>query len=135
MQVEELRMYNFNPNSGSQNHQDNMSGYYNALYISNGHCSLIFDSEDSYKFMTIENRTVSRSDAISKASTKRQIVENLIKKIDLADVSFVSTDLDQITQFDYGNKLNKQMSYNIKIFGKKVKKDDFMGLNNCVAPH
>jgi len=53
-----------------------MRGYQNALLIHNGQSSLIFDSEDSYKFMTIENRALSISNlgSISKASTKRQMI-------------------------------------------------------------
>lgn len=40
-----------------------------------------------------------------------------MRKVDLGEVSFMSTDLDPLTQIDYNNKLKKQSSYNIKIYG------------------
>jgi hypothetical protein len=30
----------------------------------------------------------------------------------------IATDLDQITQFDFNNKLNKQLSYKIRLYGR-----------------
>ena len=42
----------------------------------------------------------------------------MMKKIQTGDISFISTDLDQTTQFDANNKLNKQSSYWIRLYGR-----------------
>lgn len=44
-------------------------------------------------------------------------VTDLFRKLNLADVSFISTDLHQNNQFDYNNKIHPQTSYKIQLFG------------------
>lgn len=46
----------------------------------------------------------------------RQAVD-MIRKLDLGEVSFISTDLHQNNQFDFNNKVHPQTDYNIRIYG------------------
>lgn len=63
MQIEECRLDVFN------------QSYVNILNVNKGQSSLIFDSEDSYKFMIIENKTLiyqTASGVVSNAIRKKQ---------------------------------------------------------------
>lgn len=53
----------------------------------------------------------------------------MMKKIQTGDISFISTDLDQTTQFDANNKLNKQTSYWIRLYGRVV--NEYIGPINA----
>jgi hypothetical protein len=70
--------------------------------------SIILDPAYSYENMIVENRTI-RRDKINPGDFMR-----LIK---LNQVSFISTDLDQYTQFDFNNKSNNKDSYTVRIYG------------------
>lgn len=85
-----------------------IGNYQNVLSIFNGQSSLIFDSDQNYKFMILENKSLDPviASATTSSIRKRQ-AENLIRKVNIGDISFISTDLDQSTQFDFNNKINK----------------------------
>lgn len=103
------------------NYDAEKCSYRNELTITGGQAGLIFEPEDNYKFMIIENRTLDLSvSAFDYNNQRRKQAENLIKKINLGDVSCVATDLDPVTQFDFMNKKNKQATYRIRLYGRLI---------------
>mmetsp|Transcript_5079 Transcript_5079/g.7690 ORF Transcript_5079/g.7690 Transcript_5079/m.7690 type:complete len:161 (+) Transcript_5079:888-1370(+) len=96
--------------------------YERPINISRGQGSLIFDSEDSYKFMILENKSldpqIGSATRFETSNKGQRQAENLIRKINLGDVSFISTDLNPTTQFDFNNKITKQPSYRIRLYGR-----------------
>lgn len=74
----------------------------------------MFDNEQSYKYMTIENKQLQSS----QGSRQRQSQPlDLIRKLNLGDVSFISTDLHQNNQFDFNNRIHPQQDYTIRLYG------------------
>jgi hypothetical protein len=64
---------------------------------------------------------------------RKKQAENLIRKIKVEDISMISTDLDQVTQFDFNNKSNKQLSYRIRLYGRIKQASNVMNEGN-IAP-
>lgn len=94
---------------------------------------IIFDSQDSYSHMVIENRDLSSSTFFTKDN------QSMLAKLPIKDISYITTSMDPITQFDYTSKLNKQAQYEIHIFGRLVN-PQYISLNELqnresVAPH
>ena len=69
----------------------------------------MFDRSEAYRYMILENRDISQQPGATAAT--------LMRKVDLGEVSFMSTDLDPLTQIDYNNKLRKQPSHRIRVYG------------------
>jgi len=62
--------------------------------------------------MIIENKNLEASAPATSAfaqgrQPRQRQAQDLIRKLNIGDVSFMSTDLDQTTQFDFNNKINK----------------------------
>lgn len=70
-----------------------------VMQIDGNGAALVLDPCDAYRWMIFENRCIQ--------SRREQAPESLMRKIDLGEVSWIATDLDQMTQFDYSNKMNK----------------------------
>lgn len=81
------------------------------MQAKNKTAALLFDKGESYRYMILENRLIRNQ------MGSHSVAEALMRRLDLGEVSFISTDLDPLTQIDYNNKLRKQASYNIKIYG------------------
>ena len=75
------------------------------MSITNKLGSLAFGSDEGYKFMVIENMS---------SGIEGTKVQDLVHKLDVADVSFMSTDLDP-------NETSQQSEFNIKMYGLIVK--------------
>jgi hypothetical protein len=105
------------------------------LNITNNQSSLIFDSDDTYKYLIIENKSLDPivASATTSSIRKRQ-AENLIRKINIGEISFISTDLDQVTQFDFTNKMKRQSSYTIRLFGQMLAQGQSDATNANIVP-
>jgi len=84
----------------------NGNQYETALEGNNNECSLIFEHDDAYKFMIVENKNLNTEGP-----------KELMRKIKLSDVSAISTDLEQRTQFDFAYSQNLQLPYSIRLYG------------------
>jgi hypothetical protein len=94
---------------------------------------LIFDSQDSYSHMVIENRELNTTTHFNKDN------QSMLAKLPIRDIAYITTDMDLVTQFDYTNKLSKQTDYEITVHGRLVN-PTYLSLNNVtntesVAPH
>ena len=79
----------------------------------------MFENEQSYKYMVIENKQITQratSPRGNRAARQRQ-AQDMLRKVNLGDVSFISTDLHQNNQFDFNNKIHPQKEYRIRLYG------------------
>ena len=44
----------------------------------------------------------------------------MLAKLPVRDISYITTDMDPVTQFDFTNKLSKQTQFEINIFGRII---------------
>ena len=66
--------------------------YQKILHSTKYEGSIILDSEEGYRYLTIENRCLNQN-----GRHQLNQGERLLKKVNLGDVSFITTDLDEIT--------------------------------------
>ena len=71
-------------------------GYKTVMTTSSS--SIIFDAEEAYKFLIIENKSLDKAKSSKYNNSAKKIqAQNLLKKLKICDISCVSTDLDQTT--------------------------------------